>query len=144
VDELRYNVEITSSCRCVRLKSHSRLHWSSIGPLRRLREVDIAPRMPDKTSSSPTLRNKADPEYYHGKTFSPLAPSGSHTYRCQTPLSLMRMRLPEHASCVGSHLQISLLLFILRHSRNWPLDSAVGLSVAPGPYRDSSAGLLFG
>src|SRR5271168_2890097 len=33
---------------------------------------------------------------------------------------------------------------ILQHFCNWPLDSVVGLSVALGPRRDSSAGLLFG
>ena len=48
----RCDVEITSPWRCVGLRSRSRLHWSSTGPLRRLREVDIAPRMPDKAGSS--------------------------------------------------------------------------------------------
>ena len=128
-----------------------------------------------------------------------LTPWRSHAHRCQTPLSPMRVRPPEHASCVGGYLQacfrellrpslsgapaeraafsrfarssssiwrparlssgsaspttcclvrrrcdISLLLLILRHFCNWPLDYAVGLSVAPGRRRDSSAGLLFG
>jgi hypothetical protein len=39
---------------------------------------------------------------------------------------------------------INLLLFILRRFYNWPLDSAMGLLVAPGPRRDNIAGLPFG
>jgi hypothetical protein len=61
--------------------------------------------MPNKAGSNPALRNETDPEYYHGKTFSLFAPSRSHTHRCQTPLSSVRIRPPEHASCIGSHLQ---------------------------------------
>jgi hypothetical protein len=97
----RCDVETTSPWRCVGLRSRSRLHWSSTGPLRRLRELDIAPRISNKAGSSPALRNEADPEHYHGEAFSPLAPSRSYAHRRQTPLSPMRMRPSEHASCVG-------------------------------------------
>ena len=57
--------------------------------------------MPNKAGSNPVLRNEADPEHYHGEAFSLLAPSRSHVHLCQTPLSPIRMRLPEHASYVG-------------------------------------------
>jgi hypothetical protein len=69
--------------------------------------------MPDKVGSSPALRNEADPEHYHGEAFSPLAPWRSHAHRCQTPLSPMRVRPPEHASCVGGYLQA------WRRHRSW-------------------------
>src|SRR2546423_3007029 len=51
---------------------------------------------------------------------------------------------PTTYCLVRRRCDISPLLFILRHLCNWPLDPAVGLSVAPGPRRESSAGLLFG
>jgi hypothetical protein len=176
----RYDVEITSPWRYVCLRSHSRLHWSSTGPLRRLREVDVAPQMPDKAGSSPALRNEADPKHNHGEAFSPLAPSRSHAHRCQTPPSSLLPRTaapslsgasverafshsarrsssvwrsaqssrgsasPTTCCLMRRRCDISFLLFILRHFYNWPLDSAVGQSVAPGTHRDSSTGLLFG
>src|SRR5271155_2994374 len=40
----------------VRLTRRSRPHWSSIGSLRRLRELEVARRMPDRAGSSLALR----------------------------------------------------------------------------------------
>ena len=102
--------------------------------------------MPDKVDSSPALRNEADPEQYHGDVFSPLAPSRSHAHRCQTPLSPMRMKPPEHVSFVEGYLQacfrkllrrLSVRHFLTLHAARPP--SGAPRSQAVGPHRPRPA-----
>ena len=55
-----------------------RPNWSSTGPLRQLRELEIARRMPDSAGSSPALHGmRPDLSIITGEAFSLLAPSRS-------------------------------------------------------------------